>query len=69
MYGRVIGIHTAIASSIDENFHVPITESLRYMERSDGAPVPVSKPTPVRPQAYCGLSVVDDGRWLPPEQD
>jgi len=61
MYGRVIGIHTAIASSIDENFHVPITEFFDTWNDLTGAPVPVSKPTPVRPQAYCGLSVVDDG--------
>jgi S1-C subfamily serine protease len=26
MQGRVIGIHTAIRSSLTENFHVPITE-------------------------------------------
>jgi len=26
MHGRVIGIHTAISSSLAENFHVPITE-------------------------------------------
>ncbi|MGH7967515.1 MAG: S1C family serine protease, partial [Limisphaerales bacterium] len=26
MHGRVIGIHSAISSSVSENFHVPITE-------------------------------------------
>jgi serine protease Do len=51
MYGRVIGIHTAIASSADENFHVSITEFLDTWNDLIG---------PERPPAYCGLSVVDD---------
>ncbi|HEV7927828.1 MAG TPA: S1C family serine protease, partial [Verrucomicrobiae bacterium] len=61
MYGRVIGIHTAIASSIDENFHVPITEFFDTWNDLTSAPVPVSRPEPPRTQAYCGLSVVDEG--------
>jgi serine protease Do len=60
MYGRVIGIHTAIASGADENYHVPITEFFDTWNDLTSAPVPVSKPAPARPQAYSGLSVVDD---------
>jgi serine protease Do len=60
MYGRVIGIHTAISSGADENYHVPITEFFDTWNDLTSAPVPVSKPAPIRPQAYCGLSVVDE---------
>jgi serine protease Do len=61
MYGRVIGIHTAIASSTDENFHVPITEFFDTWNDLTGPPEPPSSPpAPVRAQAYCGLTVVDD---------
>jgi serine protease Do len=52
MYGRVIGIHTAIASEADENFHVSITEFLDTWSELVG-------PTGRSP-AYCGLSVADD---------
>jgi serine protease Do len=52
MYGRVIGIHTAIASSADENFHVSITEFFDTWNELLGPPE--------RVPAYCGLSVVDD---------
>ena len=61
MYGRVIGVHTAISSETDENYHVPITEFFDTWSDLIAAPVPVSKPEPVRPQAYCGLSVIDEG--------
>jgi serine protease Do len=60
MYGRVIGIHTAIASFNDENFHVPITEFFDTWSELTAAPLPPPKPPPARPPAYCGLSVVDD---------
>jgi serine protease Do len=60
MYGRVIGIHTAIASSTAENFHVPITEFFDTWNDLAGPALPPPAPPPVRPQAYCGLSVVDD---------
>jgi serine protease Do len=60
MYGRVIAIHTAIASSADENFHVPITEFFDTWNELTAAPLPPPKAPPVRPQAYCGLSVDDD---------
>jgi serine protease Do len=51
MYGRVIGIHTAIASSAEENFHVSITEFFDTWQDLIG-PLEV-------PPAYSGLSVVD----------
>jgi serine protease Do len=52
IYGRVIGIHTAIASSTVENFHVSITEFFDTWKELIGPPE--------RPPAYSGLSVVDD---------
>jgi serine protease Do len=55
MYGRVIAIHTAIADSTTENFHVPITEFFDTWDELTASP----KPPPTRPPAYCGLSVVD----------
>jgi serine protease Do len=54
MYGRVIGIHTAIASSADENFHVSITEFFDTWQDLIGPPEV--------PAAYSGLSVVDDAK-------
>jgi serine protease Do len=57
MYGRVMAIHTAIASSTAENFHVTIGEFFDTWE--DLAPPP-AKPAPIRTLAYSGLSVVDD---------
>jgi len=60
MYGRVIGIHTAIASSTSENFHVPITEFFDTWDDLAGPAVQPPIATPVRAQAYSGLSVVDD---------
>jgi serine protease Do len=52
MYGRVIGIHTAITTSTVENFHVSITEFIDTWDELIGPPE--------RPHAYSGLSVVDD---------
>jgi serine protease Do len=60
MYGRVIGIHTAIASSTSENFHVPITEFFDTWDDLAGPALQPASPPPVRAQAYSGLSVVDD---------
>jgi serine protease Do len=51
MQGRVIGIHTAITSSIDENFHVPISEFYTTWKQLSA---------PARPLAYAGFSAVDD---------
>ena len=65
MYGRVIGVHTAIASSSEENFHVPITEFFDTWNDLAGSPATPPSPPPTRPLAYCGLSVVDgDGGCL-----
>ncbi len=52
MYGRVIGIHTAIANSTAENFHVAITAFYDTWKELAGPPE--------RPRAYAGLSVADD---------
>jgi serine protease Do len=52
MYGRVIGIHTAISTSATDNFHVAITEFFDTWDELTGPPD--------HPPAYCGLSVVDD---------
>jgi serine protease Do len=60
MYGRVIGVHTAIATSADENFHVPITEFFETWSDLVGPPSPPPIPAPARPTAYSGLSVIDD---------
>ena len=60
MYGRVIGIHTAIANSTADNFHVSITEFFDTWNELTAAPPPPPKRPPDRPMAYCGLSVGDD---------
>lgn len=57
MYGRVIAIHTAIATSTADNFHVPISEFFDTWDELTALPAP---PPPARPQAYCGVSVIDD---------
>jgi serine protease Do len=56
MHGRVIGIHTAIARSTEENFHVSITE---FFDTWAGMIGPAAR-TPAQPLAYAGISVVDD---------
>jgi serine protease Do len=51
MYGRVIGIHSAISRSVSENFHVPVTlfySAWTQLVSGD------------RPRAYLGATVVDD---------
>jgi S1-C subfamily serine protease len=52
MYGRVIAIHTAIATSAAENYHVAISEFFETWSDLVGPPE--------RPPAYCGLSVAVD---------
>jgi serine protease Do len=60
MYGRVIGIHSAITDSTVENFHVPITEFFDTWSELTAPPAPPpARPKP-RPQAYCGLIVTDN---------
>jgi serine protease Do len=55
MYGRVIGIHSAISSSVAENYHVPITE---FYENWDQL-VSGASGHGGRPWAYLGASVED----------
>ncbi|HEY3862047.1 MAG TPA: S1C family serine protease [Verrucomicrobiae bacterium] len=59
MYGRVIAIHTAIATSMEENFHVPITEFFATWSELS-APLITPKPPPAHEPAYSGLSLADD---------
>ncbi len=54
MYGRVIGIHTAITDSTTENFHVSITAFMDTWDELAGSPE--------RPPAYSGLTVVDEDK-------
>jgi len=58
MFGRVIGIHSAISASFADNFHVPITEvSETWAELVASA----SRRAPERvARAYLGATVVDD---------
>lgn len=60
MQGRVIGIHSAISSSMSDNFHVPITEFYATWKELAGAAAPIA-PQPARfPLAYCGATAVND---------
>src|SRR4029453_4471314 len=58
MFGRIIGIHSAITRSVAENFHVPVTEFYgawaRLMNGTTGTFLAD------RPRASLGVSVVDD---------
>ncbi|MCX6927754.1 MAG: S1C family serine protease [Verrucomicrobia bacterium] len=58
MYGRVIGIHSAISTSLAENFHVPVTAFYDSWDLLAGAPgknIQVKKP-----QVYFGATGKDD---------
>ena len=58
MHGRVIGIHSAISTSVAENFHVAVTEfydSWDLLVRGAGRDEP-----PPTPRAYVGASGVND---------
>jgi serine protease Do len=58
MAGRVIGIHTAISSSMAENFHVEISEYYdTWEELARGTTV---AGLVAHPRAYLGASAVDD---------
>lgn len=72
MYGRVIGIHTAIGSSLTENFHVPLTDfyddwsqlitGVRMREaHAPDSPLPYSGATVVDDPAGCRLTAVAKG--------
>jgi serine protease Do len=58
MYGRVIGIHSAISSSVAENFHVPVTEFYgtwdELVKGEDGSHLAG------RPKAYLGATAIDE---------
>jgi serine protease Do len=51
MFGRVIGIHSAISASFADNFHVPITEVSETWNELVA---------PARSPAYLGATLVDD---------
>jgi serine protease Do len=58
MHGRVIGIHSAISSSVAENFHVPVTEfyeGWKFLVKAPAGNKPADKP-----QAYLGARGEDD---------
>jgi serine protease Do len=55
MQGRVIGIHTAISSSLTENFHVPVT--LFYNDWQQLVTGQTGKPDP--PMPYIGVTVTN----------
>ena len=58
MYGRVIGIHSAISRSVAENFHVPISEFyLTWNKLANGGGTAGGAG---RPKAYVGATVSDD---------
>jgi serine protease Do len=57
MHGKVIGIHSFIASAMAENFHVPIT---KYSEAWDRLVRAESSDDEPQPRAYVGASGVDD---------
>jgi len=58
MYGRVIGIHSAISSSVAQNFHVPVTEFYSTWDElvNGGNGNRFADP----PQAYFGATAIDD---------
>jgi S1-C subfamily serine protease len=59
MHGRVVGIHSAISSSLAENFHVSITEFYDTWEQLvKGERLSTSSE---KPRAYFGANVVDAG--------
>jgi len=58
MYGRVIGIHSAISSSVAQNFHVPVTGF--YSIWSELVKGENGNRVADRPRAYFGADVIDD---------
>ena len=58
MYGRVIGIHSSISSSVAENFHVPVTQYYDDWDRLvNGTKLSMLAYTP---RVYIGAVGVDD---------
>lgn len=58
MHGRVIAIHSAISTSLAENFHVPITEFYETWDQLAGGQTEDRRAD--QPRAYVGASVVND---------
>jgi len=58
MHGRVIGIHSAISTSMAENFHLAVTAFYNGWDLLVKAPAP--KNPADQPQAYVGATGVDD---------
>jgi serine protease Do len=58
MYGRVIGIHSAISASLADNFHVAVTAFYDGWDSLAGAPARINRD--VKPKAYVGASGADD---------
>jgi serine protease Do len=58
MHGRVIGIHSAISTSMADNFHVTVTAFYDGWERLVRAPGPKNEAD--HAQAYVGATGVDD---------
>jgi serine protease Do len=58
MHGRVIGIHSAISTSMAENFHVAVTAFYHGWNLLVKAPAPNEQAN--QPQAYVGATGVDD---------
>jgi serine protease Do len=58
MHGRVIGIHSAISTSMADNFHVAVTAFYNGWDRLVKAPAPKSREDKL--QAYIGATGVDD---------
>jgi serine protease Do len=58
MYGRVIGVHSAISTSPAENYHVAVTAFYDGWDQLVGAPA--SSNPPVRLRAYVGATGTDD---------
>ena len=58
MHGRVIGIHSAISTSMAENFHVAVTAFYHGWNLLVKAPAPKEQAN--QPQAYVGATGVDD---------
>jgi len=59
MHGRIIAIHSAISSSVEENFHVTITEFYTTWQKLVKAQIQGNSAEP--PLAYFGGTVEDEG--------
>ena len=60
MYGRVVGIHSAISRSVAENFHVPVSEF--YETWDELANAKAENDSAGQPRAYLGATVEDTSK-------